>query len=109
MKHVVIVSSALLALAAAPLAGCGGPPIMPCWMLKGECISYDQYLSVDQSAVPTPTVDTVIAALGTPMDVSDRNGRRRSVRYHAYSLTGEMKTAVFSFDESEKLVKKELW
>jgi hypothetical protein len=78
-------------------------------MLKGECLSYEKYLSVDPTAVPTPTVDTVISQLGTPMNVHDRNGKRRSVDYHAYSLTGEMKVAVFTFDENEKLVKKELW
>lgn len=111
MKRVVLLSSGLLFLAgaAASLSGCGGPPTMPCWMLKGECLSYEKYLSIDQTAVPTPTADTVVASLGTPMAVHDRNGKRRSIDYHAYSLTGDMKVAVFTFDENEKLVKKELW
>ena len=111
MKRVLVVSSGLLFLviAAQSLAGCGGPPTMPCWVLKGECITYEKYLSIDQTAIPTPTTDTVIAALGTPMAVHDRNGKRRSIDYHAFSLTGDMKVAVFTFDENEKLVKKELW
>jgi hypothetical protein len=111
MKRALLVSSGLLflAVAAQSLPGCGGPPVMPCWMLAGECITYEKYLSIDQTAIPTPTVESVIAALGTPKEIHDRNGKRRTVDYHAYSLNGDMKLAVFTFDDNEKLVKKELW
>jgi hypothetical protein len=110
MKRALALSLGLLLVSAA-LTGacCGGPPTTPCWMLKGECLTYEKYLSIDQSAVPTPTAESVMSALGTPMAVHDRNGKRRSIDYHAYSLTGDMKIATFTFDENEKLVKKELW
>ena len=111
MKRAVVVASGLLALgfvlAAAP--GCAASRAFQCMFFKGNCISYDQYLSVDQSAVPTPTAEAVLQSLGSPMAVHDRNGIRRSIDYHAYSLTGELKVAQFTFDENEKLVKKELW
>jgi hypothetical protein len=111
MKRAVVVASGLIALgfvlAAAP--GCAASRAFQCMFFKGNCISYDQYLSVDQSAVPTPTAEAVLQSLGNPMAVHDRNGIRRSIDYHAYSLTGELKIAVFTFDDNEKLVKKELW
>jgi hypothetical protein len=111
MKRAVVVASGLLALGfvltAAP--GCAASRAFQCMFMKGNCIAYDQYLSVDQNAVPTPTAESVLQSLGSPMAVHDRNGIRRSIDYHAYSLTGELKIAVFTFDDNEKLVKKELW
>jgi hypothetical protein len=111
MKRAVVVASGLLALGAVLGAapGCSASRAFSCLFMKGNCISYEQYLSVDQSSVPTPTAESVLQALGNPMAVHDRNGIRRSVDYHAYSLTGELKIAVFTFDDNEKLVKKELW
>lgn len=111
MKRALVVASSLLllagALGAAP--GCASGSNPRCWFLKGNCLTYDQYLSVDQSAVPTPTADYVLKTLGDPMSVRDRDGIRRRIDYHSYSLTGELKIAEFTFDENEKLVKKELW
>ena len=111
MKRAVVVASGLLALgvllAAAP--GCAASRAFQCMFMTGKCISYDEYLSVDQSATPTPTAESVLRSLGSPMAVHDRDGIRRSIDYHAYSLTGELKIAVFTFDDKEKLLKKELW
>jgi len=111
MKRAVVVASGLLALtgvlAAAP--GCAASRAFQCMFMKGNCITYEQYLSVDQSSVPKPTAESVLQMLGGPMAVHDRNGIRRSIDYHAYSLTGELKIATFTFDDNEKLEKKELW
>jgi hypothetical protein len=76
---------------------------------KGSLLTYDEYLSIDTATTPTPTADTVLSKLGMPKSVHDRNGVRRRIDYHTYTLNGDMKTAEFSFDENEKLVKKELW
>ena len=87
----------------------GGCSTVKGWFLKGEVLTYEKYLTVDQSAKPTPTAETVIATLGMPKAVHDRDGIRRRIDYYAYSLTGDLKVAEFTFDENEKLVKKELW
>ena len=107
MKHALARTAGLAALAAVLVAaGCSS---LTCMFGKGRCVSYDEYLAIDQSASPKPTAEDVVKRLGEPMAVHDRNGKRRSIDYHAYSLTGDMKVAVFTFDENEKLVKKELW
>ncbi len=105
MKRFVLVSVAL----AGGLLAVGGCSTVRCWFLKGECLTYDQYLSIDQSASPKPTAEEVLKKLGTPQEVHDRDGVRRRIDYHCWSLTGDMKTAEFTFDEQEHLVKKELW
>lgn len=94
-------------LAAAP--GCSTMQSVQNAMLKGEVLTYDQYLSIDQSANPTPTAEMVMKMLGTPLTVHDENGVVRRIDYHAYSLNGDLKTAEFTFDENQKLVKKMLW
>lgn len=111
MKRVVAVASGLLALAAivGTAPGCSAGRAFSCMFMKGKCITYEQYLAIDQDASPTPTAESVLQTLGNPMAVHDRDGIRRSIDYHAYSLTGELKVAQFTFDENEKLVKKELW
>ena len=111
MKRAVVVASGLLALSGllAVAPGCSASRAFGCLFMKGNCITYDQYLSVDQNASPTPTAESVLQSLGNPMAVHDRNGIRRSIDYHAYSLTGELKVATFTFDDNEKLEKKELW
>ena len=107
------VATALLAVAvAAPLAvlpGCSTGQSVRCWFLKGTCLSYQDYLSVDQDANPAPTADSVLSKLGKPLAVHDRDGIRRRIDYYAYSLTDDLKIAEFTFDENEKLLKKELW
>ncbi len=77
--------------------------------LRGTTLTYEQYLSQDVNAVPPVTADALIAALGPPADVYDRDGARRRIDYNAFSLTGELKHAEFYFDREERLVKKELW
>ena len=77
--------------------------------LSGTVLTYDAYLSQDVNAVPPVTVDSLIETLGPPADVYDRDGVRRRVEYHSYSMTGDLKRAEFHFDRDEKLVKKELW
>ncbi len=77
--------------------------------LSGATLTYDQYLSQDVDAVPPVTVESLIDVLGKPADVYDRNGIRRRVDYHSFSLTGDLKRAEFHFDRDEKLIKKELW
>ncbi len=75
----------------------------------GNLITYEQYLSLDQDANPPPTVDEVIAKLGKPRAVHDRDGARRVIEYHAFSLTDELRVAEFHFDDKERLTKKQLW
>jgi hypothetical protein len=111
MKRAVLLASGLATLcgvlAAAP--GCSSMSSARCWFLKGACLTYEQYLAVDQTANPAPTADYVIKTLGAPLEVHDRDGVPRRVDYHCYSLNGDMKIAEFQFDENQKLVKKELW
>ena len=111
MKRAVVLAAGLFALAGsvAVLPGCSTTSSVRCWFLKGSCLTYEQYLSLDQDASPPPTADMVLATLGAPKAVHDRDGARRRIDYYAYSLTGELKIAEFSFDDSEKLTKKELW
>lgn len=90
-------------------AGCAQVNTAHGWLLRGNVLTYDQYLSIDQSAKPTPTAENVIQTLGKPMSVHDRDGIRRRIDYHCYSLNDDLKIAEFTFDENEKLVKKELW
>jgi len=98
-------------LAAAPfLVGCqSAKETYAHTFLSGSTLTYDQYLSQDVDAVPPVTVDSLIDALGGPADVYDRDGIRRRVEYHAFSMTGDLKRAEFHFDRDEHLVKKELW
>jgi outer membrane protein assembly factor BamE (lipoprotein component of BamABCDE complex) len=103
MKRAAIV---FLAAGALLLSGC---TTVRCWFVKGECLTYEQYLSIDQSANPAPTADQVLKTLGNPLAVRDRDGVRRRVDYYAFSLNGDLKIAEFTFDANEKLVKKELW
>ncbi len=109
MKRAALVLSSILFLGGALVAlpGCETSP--RCWFLKGNCLTYDQYLTMDQSANPAPTADLVLKTFGKPMSVHDRDGIRRRIDYYSYSLTGDLKIAEFTFDENEKLVKKELW
>jgi len=98
-------------LAVSPLlANCQGvKKVYADTLLSGTTLTYDQYLSQDVDAVPPVTVDSLIKALGSPADVYDRDGVRRRVEYHAFSMTGDLKRAEFHFDRDEKLTKKELW
>jgi len=111
MKRAIVLASGLLALAGTLVAapGCSTTSSVRCWFLTGRCLSYEQYLSLDQDASPPPTAATVLSTLGAPKSVHDRDGVRRRIDYYAYSLTGDLKIAEFTFDENEKLVKKELW
>ncbi len=98
------------ALALSLLAGCRA--IQETYagaVLRGDTISYDAYLTQDVRASPRPTAAQVIDALGTPATVFDRDGLRRRLDYHAFSLTGELKRAEFHFDKDERLIKKQLW
>lgn len=76
---------------------------------SGTVLTYEQYLSIDQTANPAPTADEVMEALGNPSSVKDRDGVKRRVEYWAFSLTGEIKRAEFHFNEFGRLEKKELW
>lgn len=78
-------------------------------ILTGDTITYEQYLQFDVESETKYTVDMVIARLGKPARVSDRDGKRRKVTYHAFSMADELKTAEFFFDAGEVLIKKELW
>lgn len=111
MKRALVLAASLVLVpgALAALPGCASGSNPRCWFLKGNCLSYEQYLSMDQSANPVPTADVVLKTFGNPLSVRDRDGIRRRIDYYAYSLTGDLKIAEFTFDENEKLVKKELW
>jgi hypothetical protein len=111
MKRALLVCAGLTALfgTISATTGCATVQKVNELFLKGEVLTYEKYLSVDQAASPPPKADTVISTLGMPMAVHDRDGVRRRIDYHCYSLTGEMKIAEFQFDEHENLVKKELW
>jgi len=100
-----------LLLAATPLlAGCQSmTKAYADIFYKGTTLTYDQYLTQDVHAVPRVTVDSLIETLGNPMAVADRDGVRRRVEYHAFSMIGDLKIAEFHFDTNERLVKKELW
>ena len=95
-----------LALPLVVLAGCS---TVRCWFVKGRCLTYEQYLAVDQDARPAPTVESVMSSLGKPAAVHDRDGATRQLDYYTWSLTGELKLAEFTFDENGNLVKKWLW
>lgn len=111
MRPFLRAASAALLLGA--LAGLSGCTTTKKWyadtFLAGNVLTYEQYLSMDQDANPPPTVDDVLAKLGTPMDVRDSDGVRRRLDYHAFSLTDDLKIAEFHFDSNERLMKKELW
>ena len=77
--------------------------------LTGRTITYDEYLAMDSRSDPPPTVDDVISRLGPPMSISDRDGVRRKVEYHAFSVSGLLKTAEFHFDKEERLSAKTMW
>jgi hypothetical protein len=108
MKRALLLVSGLAALCGV-LPGCSTVQSVHHWFLKGTVLSYDDYLKLDQTAVPTPTVQTVMNAYGPPKAVHDRGGAIRKVEWHCYSLDGELKTAEFSFDENGKLLTKQLW
>ncbi len=99
------------ALAVAPLlGGCqSATELYADAFLRGNVLSYDEYLSQDRNAVPPVTADSLLEALGPPADVFDRDGIRRRIDYHAFSLTGVLKRAEFHFDKDEQLTKKDLW
>lgn len=109
--RVAPVLAASLALAA--LFGAGGcKTIYDGWdavFWSSDIITYDQYLAIDPEANPKPSADDVIAQLGEPVSVHDRDGSRRRLDYRAYSLNDELKRAEFHFDKNEKLMKKEMW
>ncbi len=111
MKRVLVLASGLAllcgTLGAAP--GCGTASSVRCMFLKGNCLSWEQYLSIDQQASPAPSVDDLLKQFPSPLAVHDRDGALRRIDYHCYSLTGDLKIAEFTFDEGKKLVKKELW
>ena len=107
-----IARSALgVVLAAAPLlVGCQSVKEgYAAVFLSGATLSYDQYLSQDVDAMPPVTAQSLLDTLGEPADVYDRDGVRRRIEYHSFSMTGALKRAEFHFDRDEKLVKKELW
>ena len=74
-------------------------------VLKGDTVTYEQYLAIEDGV----SADLLIARLGKPASVHDRDGKRRLIRYNAFSLTDELKRAEFHFSADEKLEKKELW
>jgi hypothetical protein len=98
--------STLAVVSLVTLAGCNS---VRCMFVKGRCLSYEQYLAVDQDARPAPTVESVLTSLGKPAAVHDRDGATRQLDYYTYSLTGDLKLAEFTFDENGNLVKKWLW
>jgi hypothetical protein len=100
-------SSVFGVLAVAPACSVVNP--MKTWFMKGDVLTYEEYLSVDQAQKPTPTADMVMKKLGTPMEVRDRDGAIREIDYHAYSLNDDLKIATFFFDANQKLAKKDLW
>ncbi len=106
---VLVAGSASLVGVLGVLPGCETVHSVHGWFLSGAVLTYQQYLSVDQAAVPAPNADSVIKTLGKPMEVHDRDGVIRAVDYHCYSLNGDLKLATFFFDENQKLVKKEMW
>ncbi len=77
--------------------------------LAGRTITYDEYLELNVEGTPATTVEDVILSLGKPSSVHDRNGARRRLDYHAFSMTGELKRAEFHFDREERLTKKAMW
>jgi hypothetical protein len=105
-----LLAPGLLALSGVlALPGCATYNEVHSWFLTGDVLTYTEYLSVDQTGVPAPTPDYVLKKLGDPLEVHDRNGVIRSIDYHCYSLNDDLKIATFTFDENQKLVKKELW
>ena len=105
--------AAVLALAlvlCAPLAGCrslkeGYAGVV----LEGTTLTYEQFMSIDPSLRPRPTVDDVLRDFGPPAEIHTRDGARRRVVYHAFTFYDHLKRAELSFDSEERLVKKELW
>jgi len=77
--------------------------------LAGRTITYDEYLELNTQGTVPVSVDDVIARLGKPASVHDRDGARRRLDYHAFSMTGELKRAEFHFDREERLTKKAMW
>ncbi len=101
-----------LLLAATPLLSGGCQAMTETYasvFYSGQTLTYDEYLSQDSHAVPQVTVDSLIETLGEPRSVFDRDGMRRRIEYHAFSMTGDLKIAEFHFDANERLIKKELW
>jgi hypothetical protein len=80
-------------------------------VLKGDTITYQQYLDIVSEGAESErtTADRLIARLGNPASVYDRNGKRRMIVYNAFSMTDELKKAEFHFDENERCTKKQLW
>ena len=76
---------------------------------RGAVLSYEQYICVDQTNVPRPTPQTVVAKLGKPMAVREEKGAVKEIDYHAESIEGEMKIATYFFDEKHELYKKQMW
>lgn len=110
MKSVRVLAVLTLAAAAAGgAAGCGTMNTVRSWFLRGDVISYDQYLSIDAHAEPKPSVDDVINALGRPSSYQDKNGARVRLDYHAYGLDDTLRRAEFRFDKNERLIDKSLW
>ena len=94
--------AAVLALAPA-VTGCAA---LKEPFLSGDTITYEQYLRVDEN--DEPTVDQVLARLGEPASVEDRDGRRFKLVYNAYTMFRKLGHAEFVFDKDEVLRKKTL-
>jgi len=110
MKRILILASGLAAASGAlALTGCATYNSVRTSFMSGDVLTYAQYLSIDQSASPTPTVTHVLKTLGDPLEVHYRDGVIRSIDYHSHSLNDDLKIATFFFDENQNLVKKELW
>jgi hypothetical protein len=109
MKRTILVLGGLAALGVA-LCACETVQGARDAFLKGEVLSYDQYRTAgDPTDNPQPTADTILKQLGQPRAVHDRDGVIRRLDYHSYSLNGDLKVAEFTFDENQRLTKKELW
>lgn len=105
-----VVSASFLAVALGAAGGCRS--MVEAWdsvFWTSQTITYDQYLAIDPEANPKPSADDVIAQLGEPMAIHDRNGAKIRIDYRAWSLNDELKRAEFHFNSNEKLLKKEMW
>lgn len=109
------VSLAALFALVAVLPLCGGcrtvKELYADTVLKGDTITYQQYLDIVSEGPDSErtTADRLIARLGNPASVYDRNGKRRMIVYNAFSMTDELKKAEFHFDDDERCTKKQLW
>ena len=110
LRRISLLSLLCVALWAPLLGGCTSvKKVYANTFLAGDTITYDQYLALDLHAEPAVTVDDVIDRLGTPADVFDRNGVRKRLDYHAFSLDDRLKRAEFHFDKNERLTNKSMW